>query len=69
MQITDNAREARHVDVSYFKKAITYVVPIDKSGNKELRGWNSPITARQICPRSMIEEFDADPKKYVLPIP
>lgn len=33
---------------------------LSKKSGKSARGWAHPMTARLLCPRSMLEEFDFD---------
>jgi hypothetical protein len=72
------AGAARSEDISSLKEPIlTYAAVHSPTGEIQLqiksssskadtRGWNHPLTARLMCPIQYLEQFDDDPKQYVL---
>ncbi|TFY51238.1 hypothetical protein EVJ58_g10673 [Rhodofomes roseus] len=68
----DRARSAaRTDDISRLKYEALVHLPlvegIDPPGpklSKTSRGWHCPATARMLCPRTMRDEFDADPAQF-----
>lgn len=47
--------------MAYLKPFGEYKPPQVGSRDKTLRGWNNRVTARMLCPISMLAEFDANP--------
>ncbi|TCD61407.1 hypothetical protein EIP91_008511 [Steccherinum ochraceum] len=50
--------------MAYLKPFGEHKPPQVGNRDKSLRGWNNKVTARMLCPISMLEEFDADPSEF-----
>ena len=73
VQLVSAASCSRTNDTGSLKfDALTYMLddpatqsvkpPIRKGDPKSARGWNHPLTARNLCPIVLLEEYDKDPQ-------